>query len=125
MGRVLYLEVIEDDADAEQVAALVSYLRTELLEADVEGVARPENDEVPPSARGTGIAEAGTLLVTLGQSADAMRSVLTTIRNWLSRGAGAPRGVKVIIDGDTLELSKATAAQQEALIALFASKHGG
>lgn len=125
MDQVLHLEIFEDDTDAEQLAALVSYLRAELLELDVDDVAQPQTGEVPPGARGTDFAEAGALLVTLGQSVDALRSVLTTVRNWLFRSAGAPRGVKVSIDGDTLELSQATAAEQEALIALFVSKHGG
>lgn len=125
MNRELRLEVLEEDTDAEQMAALVSYLRAELLEADVDDVVQPQASEAPPGTRATGIAAAGTLLVTLGQSADALRSVLATIGSWLSRGAGAPRGVKVSIDGDTLELTKATPAQQESLIALFASRHGG
>ena len=125
MERVLQLEVLEDGLDAEQLATLTDYLRAELLELDVDGVSRPEIGEAPPGTRGAGIAATGALLVTLGQSVDAVQSVLATIGNWLSRGAGSQRSVKVTIDGDTVELSKATAAEQETLIALFVSKHAG
>jgi hypothetical protein len=125
MDRVLHLEVLEEGLDAEQLATLANYLRAELLELDVDGVSQPEIGAAPPGTRGIGIAAVGALLVTLGQSVDAVQAVLATIGNWLSRGAGSPRSVKVTIDGDTVELSNATGAEQEALIALFASKHAG
>jgi hypothetical protein len=125
MERVVHLEVLEDGTDAEQLAALVDYLRAELLELDIDDVTRPEAGAAPPGTKGASLVAAGTLVVTLGKSADALRSVLGTVGNWLSRGLGAPRTVKVSIDGDTLELSKVTAAEQAELIALYVRKHGG
>jgi hypothetical protein len=62
-------------------------------------------------------------LVALGQSADGLRSVVTAIREWLRRGQGACRTVRLELDGDALELSQASAADQERLVELFVSRH--
>jgi hypothetical protein len=49
--------------------------------------------------------------------------VVSVIRDWLNRGAGTGRAVRLELGGDTLELSQASAADQERLIELFIRKH--
>ena len=61
----------------------------------------------------------------LGSSADGLRAVVTAIRAWLGRGDGTRRTVRLELDGDALELSQASAADQERLIGLFISRHTG
>ncbi len=65
------------------------------------------------------------MLVTLGQSADGLRSVMDAITAWIGRGRGTPRAVRVEVDGEELELSHASAAEQERIVSLFVSRHSG
>jgi hypothetical protein len=70
-----------------------------------------------------GVATVGALLIAVGQSFEGLRSVVSVIRDWLNRGAGTGRAVRLELGGDTLELSQASAADQERLIELFIRKH--
>jgi hypothetical protein len=65
----------------------------------------------------------GALLIALGQSAEGLRSVVSAIRDWLRRGDGTQRTVRLELGGDALELSQASAADQERLIELFVRRH--
>jgi hypothetical protein len=49
--------------------------------------------------------------------------VVSAISAWLRRGEGTRRTVRLELDGDALELSQASAADQERLIELFVSRH--
>jgi hypothetical protein len=121
----LRLFLDEDGADAERVDQLTDYLRRELGQLDVDGVRRLTSGEAPPGSRGLEIMAVGGLLVTLGRGAQSLASVLTTIRGWLARSPGPVRTVRVELGGDVLELSQATAAEQQRLIELFVSRHAG
>ena len=123
MSGELRLQLSEEGADAERLAVLTGYLRAELLRLDVEDVTAPKAGEAPPGARVVGVAAVGALLVALGQSAEGLRSVVSAIRDWLRRGGGTQRMVRLELDGDALELSEASAADQERLIELFVSRH--
>ena len=122
MDVELRLQISEEEADAARLAALTGYLRAELLQLDVEDVTTPQSGDVPPGARVVGVAAVGTLLVALGQSADGLRAVVSAISAWLRRGEGTRRTVRLELDGDALELSQASAADQERLIELFVSR---
>jgi hypothetical protein len=123
MDVELRLQLSEEEADAARLAELTGYLRAELLQLDVENVTTPQAGDVPPGARVVGVAAVGTLLVALSQSVDGLRSVVAVIRDWLRRGDGTRRTVRLELDGDALELSQASAADQERLIELFVSRH--
>jgi hypothetical protein len=45
------------------------------------------------------------------------------IRDWLRRGQGTGRAVRLELGGDALELSQASAADQERLIEVFIRRH--
>lgn len=124
MAGELRVRLSEDGADAERIDALTGYLRGELLQLDVGDVAALRAGQPPPGARGLDVAAVGGLLVILSGSADGLRSVVATVREWLRRGAGNRRRVRLEIDGDALELSEASVADQEQLIGLFVSRHG-
>ena len=123
MDGELRLQLSEDGADAERLAALTGYLRAELLQLDVEDVTALPAGAPPPGARAFSADTVGALLIALGQSAEGLRSVVSTIRDWLRRGDGTQRTVRLELGGDALELSQASAADQERLIELFVRRH--
>jgi hypothetical protein len=61
--------------------------------------------------------------VGLGSSAEGLCSVISAVRAWLAHGRGNLRSVRLELGGDALELSEATAADQDRLIGLFISRH--
>jgi hypothetical protein len=123
MGGELRLQVSEKDADDERLALLTGYLRAELLQLDIEDVTAPQAGEVPAGARAVSATAIGALLIALGQSAEGLRSVVSVIGDWLRRGQGTQRTVRLELDGDVLELSQASAADQDRLIELFVTRH--
>jgi hypothetical protein len=125
MGGDIRLHLAEDGADDARLAELTTYLRSELLQLDVDNVTALPGGQAPAGSRAFGVAEISGLLVTLGQSADGLRSVVSAITAWISRGDGARRTVRLELDGDALELSHASAADQDRLIGLFVSRHSG
>jgi hypothetical protein len=125
MGGELRVRLAEDDADGIRLAELTHYLRSELLQLDVEDVTALPGNAPPPGSRAFGAAEISGLLVMLGQSADGLRSVVAAVTAWAGRGGGARRTVRLELDGDALELSQASAADQERLISLFVTRHSG
>jgi len=123
MGGNLHLQLSEEGADTERLAVLTGYLRGELLQLDVEDVTALPAGEPPLGARVFGAATVGALLIALGQSAEGLSRVVFVIRDWLRRGEGTCRTVRLELDGDALELSQASSADQERLIELFVSRH--
>jgi len=120
----LFVQLSEDGADAERLDMVTSHLRQELLELDVEDVARLRVGQPPPGARTFDGIAVGGLLVSLGRSTEGLASVVSAIRAWLGHGEGTRRMVRVELDGDALELTEASKADQERLIELFVSRHG-
>lgn len=120
------IEVAEDGADAERIDVLAGHLRQELLELDVDDVRRARSGAAPPpGSRAVDVAAIGALLVTVGGAATGINEILTVVRGWLSRAGGTRRSVKISIDGDVLELSEVSLAQQDELIGLYVRRHGG
>ncbi|KZB81435.1 hypothetical protein [Amycolatopsis regifaucium] len=125
MTSAVRVQLGEDGADAERVDQLTGYLRGELLERGVAEVKALPAGPAPPGSRGFDVATVGGLLVTLGQSAGGLRTIVATVREWLSRGGRVKRTVRLEIDGDVLELSEANSTDQDKLVDLFVSRHSG
>lgn len=123
MPRELKIEVFEPDADGEAVDDLANDLRAELLELDVDSVAPVAVGPAPEGAKGMELVAIGALLVRVADSVPVVSSVVTSIRQWLARGS-AGRSLKITVDGRTLELSAATAEQQQELVAEFVRSLG-
>jgi hypothetical protein len=123
MDGELRLQFAEEGADAERLAVLTGYLRGELLQLDIEDVTALPAGEPPPGSRAFDVSTVGALLIALGQSAEGLRSVVSAIRDWLRRGEGTRRTVRLELAGDALELSQASAADQARLIELFVARH--
>lgn len=124
MGSLLRLQLAEEGADAERLDMLARFLRQELLQLDVENVTALPAGEPPPGARGWDAEMIGGLLVALGGASQGLSAVVAAIRAWLARGERAHRAVRLEIGSDALELSDATAADQDRLVALFIGRHG-
>ena len=123
MGRQISLSLAEQGADDERLDALTGYLREDLLQLDIDDVQRVAAGEAPPGSRAIDVAALGALVVTLGSTATGLKDVVATVRGWLSRGGGVRRTVKIEIDGDVLELSEVSAAEQDRLVSLFVDRH--
>jgi hypothetical protein len=123
MDEDLRLQLSEQGADAERLAMLTGYLRTELLRLDVEDVKALPAGQPPPGSRALDGATVGGLLIALGQSAEGLRLVVSAIKGWLRRGEGKGRTVRLELGGDALELSQASTADQDRLIEMFVSRH--
>ena len=76
-----------------------------------------------PDARAVDVVAVGGLVVGLINS-DALRAVVATVRNWLSRGQSTTHAVRLEIDGDAIDLSAASTAEQERLVEVFVTRHG-
>ena len=112
---------LEDDGDAAEIERLTQRLRRELLELDVAGVERPRSQDVPGGAKAVDFAHLGELVVTMTQAAPAVAALAGVLQRWIGGGGG--RRLRVEIDGDVLDLSSASAEQQEAALALFLERH--
>jgi hypothetical protein len=123
MAADVRIQLGEDGADAERIDELTRMLRRELDGLDVEAVRSLPAGEAPKGTRAVDMAVVGGLLVTLGQSAHALGPVIAAIRTWLSRSPGPVRTVRVELAGDVLELSHASADEEQRLVDLFVSRH--
>jgi hypothetical protein len=123
MASELRVQLAEEGADPERLEELTRFLRDELLQLDVDDVTALRVGEPPPGARVFDVLAVGGLLVSLSRSAEGLRPIVSAIRKWLARGEGTRRTVRLEIDGDALELSEASAADQERLVGLFVSRH--
>lgn len=125
MSCEVRVRLSEDGADAERLASLARLLRGELLQLDVENVTALRTDNAPAGTRGLDVVAVGGLLVSLGSHAESLWSLVSAVRNWLQRANSTHRSVRLEIGGDSLEVSGASAADQERLIDLFIQRHTG
>ncbi|WP_199807021.1 MULTISPECIES: hypothetical protein [unclassified Streptomyces] len=123
MDGHLMILLSEEEADAERVAELTGYLRDELLDIEVDDVSAVPAGEVPPGARAVDVTQIGALLVALGSSATALNQVVTAVRSWLGRCRDARPSLHLEMDGDVLEVSKATDEQVEEAFRAFVQRH--
>ena len=123
MDGIVQIQLSEEGADSERLDTLTGYLRQELLDLDAGQVRPLRAGETPPDARAFDVVAVGGLVVSLINS-DALRAVVVTVRNWLSRGQSATHAVRLEIDGDAIDLSAASTAEQERLVEMFVARHG-
>ena len=123
-GIVNLLLVLEPDPelDPEACERLTRQLRTELAELDVESVGLAAGGTVPDGAKGTDPVTLGAVIVALSASGGVFTGLMDTLRDWLGRHYGRHR-ISVTIDGDTIELERASSAQQRELVNAYLRRH--
>jgi hypothetical protein len=109
-----------EGAPDEELEAMTSQLRDELLELNVDSVDHVEEHELPESAKAIGFVAIGALLVKVGPAA--FGAVADTLQAWLKRQAG--RKITVKIGDDTIELTGASADERRRLIDTWVAAHG-
>jgi hypothetical protein len=113
----------EPGADAEDTDRRGRRLRRELSELDVDDVRADGDGTVPDGAKGDA-ASMAELLVTMSASGGVLATLVATVRDWLGR-RGNGGTITLTVDGDTLQLSSATAAERSQLIDTFVAAHSG
>lgn len=111
------------DTDAEELAQLTNRLRAELLGLDVDAVNSVSSGEAPDSSKGIDMLAAGGLVVQFVLRQDVLQSIIDGVRSWLGRQHA--RSIKLTLDGDSLELTRVSTAEQNRLVELWMMRHGG
>ena len=114
----LVVEVGDDERERDE---LTTRLRHELLRLDVDAVERPSLGAAPAGTRAVDLAQIGTLLVTVGQTAAGITALIAAVRSWLAaRGTGT---VKMQIGQDVLEVTGQLSGEQQALVDAWVKAH--
>jgi hypothetical protein len=127
VGGVVSLRLVlepDPESDPEACERLTRQLRAELSELDVESVDLAAGGPAPDNAKAADPVSLGAIIVALSASGGVFTSVVETLRDWLGRHSGRHR-IAVTIDGDTIELEQATAAQQHELVLAYIRRHAG
>ncbi len=112
----------DPELDPEAGERVVRRLRTEIAALDVESARFEACVPAPPGAKGTDAVALGAVIVTLSASGGVFTALIDTVRDWLGRNSAEHR-VSVTIDGDTIELNRASDAEREALIDAYVRRH--
>ncbi|MGH4011696.1 MAG: hypothetical protein ACRDTH_26615 [Pseudonocardiaceae bacterium] len=113
----------DSEADAEELAKLAVDLREQLLELDIERADPAIAGPAPPGTRAGEILVAGGLTVMLAKSSRLLAALVKTVQSWVSLSSA--RSVKLKIDGDELEVTGITRADQRELIKAWIDRHSG
>jgi hypothetical protein len=112
--------VLEADADAVELDAETTQLRSELLELEIDAVERPPGGPPPEGARAAEVAILGTLLVEVSKGL--VGSVVRFVEEWVRRRR--TRSVELTLNGDSIKLSNVSDEDQRRLLETFLRRHG-
>jgi len=119
------LDIVPDpELDPEAVERLAYRLRAEIAELDVESVRPGPGGPAPEGAKGTDAVTLGAIVVALSASGGVFTALVETLRDWLGRSSARHR-VSLTIDGDTIELERASAAERRDLVDAYIRRHTG
>ncbi|MFE0631593.1 hypothetical protein ACFW3D_32145 [Streptomyces sp. NPDC058864] len=121
---VLLVVASDPDHDPEVVERLVRGLRAEVVELDVESVRPAPISAIPQGAKGSDPVTFGAIVVALSASGGVFSGLVETVRDWLSRHSARHR-ISLTIDGDTIELERASEAERRDLIDAYIRRHTG
>ncbi|MGH3931105.1 MAG: effector-associated constant component EACC1, partial [Pseudonocardiaceae bacterium] len=126
-GNVVNLLLVlepDPELDPEAGERLTRQLRGELAELDIESIGPAADGTAPDGAKGIDPVTLGAVIVALSASGGIFTTVIETLRDWLGRHSRRHR-ISVTIDGDTIELERATAGQQRELVDAYVRRHSG
>lgn len=99
-------------------------LRSEIAELNVELVHPGFSGTAPDGAKGTDAVTLGAIVVALSASGGVLTALIETLRDWLGRTSARHR-VSLTIDGDTIELERASADERRDLVDAYIRRHTG
>ncbi|MFF3324544.1 hypothetical protein [Streptomyces sp. NPDC002889] len=120
--NVLLAILPDPELDQEVAERLARQLRSEIIELDVESVCPASHAPVPDGAKGTDAVTLGAIVVALSASGGVFTALVETVRDWLGRSSARHR-VSLTIDGDTIELERASVAERRDLIDAYIRRH--
>ena len=108
-------------ADADQLEGLAGHLQATLGDVgDAEVEPEPET-QLPAGAKGVGVLGLGGLLVRAARSSKVLDKLVNAVQAWLGQQEG--RTVRLEADGDAIELTGLSAADQEELVREWVARH--
>ncbi|MEY9997117.1 hypothetical protein ABIE67_009149 [Streptomyces sp. V4I8] len=120
--NVLLVVAPDPELDPEKGERLTRRLRAEIAELDIESVRPAPGGAAPDGAKGTDAVTLGAIVVALSASGGVFTALIDTVRDWLGRSSARHR-VSVTIDGDTIELERASDAERRDLIDAYIRRH--
>lgn len=122
-STVLLVRLVHDGLSEEDLAAETALLATELSEAGAVPV-RTQTSPPPSGAKAGDLAVLGVLTYSIVSSPEMFTAVLTLVRDWLgARTARRVTRVRIEINGDSLEIDRATDDEQSDLVQAFINHH--
>ena len=119
MSLEVSLQLTDRSADDQELDDLTSQLRADLLDAGVDDAVPLTGGPAPRATRGLDVAVIGGLLVSIGQSSEAIGRLVSAVRDWLKRDPEPARTVHLTLGDRSIELTGASSEQQDRLIAEF------
>ncbi|WP_329254547.1 hypothetical protein OG223_28590 [Streptomyces sp. NBC_01478] len=116
----------DGDTDREENERFVSRVRAELRGLDIDALrvqASVSSDVPPEGAKAVDPVTVGAVVLALSASGGVLPALVETLRDWLGRQSARHR-VSVTIDGDTIELERASADERRELVDAFVRRHG-
>lgn len=120
----LLLVTSDPEVDPEASERLTRQLRAEIAELDVEAVGPGVIGTAPDGAKGADAVTLGAIVVVLSTSGGVFPLLVETVRDWLGRSSARHR-VSLTIDGDTIELERASDTERRALVDAYIRRHTG
>jgi hypothetical protein len=119
----MLLVALDPETDPEAGERAARGLRAEVAElGGVEDVRSVPSGPAPEGAKGSDAVTAGALVVALAASGGVFTALVETLRDWLGRQSARHR-ISVTIDGDTIELERASAAERRDLVDAYIRRH--
>ncbi|MFD8222494.1 hypothetical protein ACFV2U_55015 [Streptomyces sp. NPDC059697] len=122
--QLLLSIAFDPELDPEPAERLTRQLRAEIAALDIESVGPAPAGAAPDGAKGTDAVTLGAVVVALSASSGVFTTLIETLRDWLSRHSARHR-ISVTIDGDTIELERASAAERQELVDAYVRRHSG
>ncbi|MEW2161350.1 hypothetical protein AB0950_40215 [Streptomyces sp. NPDC007189] len=124
MLHLLLSIAFDPEFDPESAERLTRQLRAEIAELDVESIAHAPAGASPDGAKGSDAVTLGAVVVALSASSGVFTTLIETLRDWLGRHSARHR-ISLTIDGDSIELERASAAERQELIDAYVRRHTG
>jgi hypothetical protein len=112
----------DPESDPEDRELAIRRLTRELSAFDID-VARPvDGPATPPGSKAADPVTIGAIVLAMSASGGVFVAVVETVKDWLSRQADRHR-ITLTVDGDTIELTRASAEERQALVEAFVRRH--